>query len=250
MVEELIPTAVDPVAAGRDFWTRYHELRGLQHSELRPDDPLTPDDVVEAQMKKPNPFDLHHYFEISRDGVMLSWFNGETVAPANPEYVTNKHLYWANGYVRPDHRRRGIGTKWLKVIAELMDDHGCTLVGFHTTQDTGHAFIQRLGAEPKLTEIESRLKPPDVNWAPYRRTLIEQQFTGVLPAARGRGIGKWIKAAMLLHVRELYPDAEWVVTGNAHSNAPMLKINRTMGFKAYRTGVEYQMTRDELGARI
>jgi len=90
----------------------------------------------------------------------------------------------------------------------------------------------------------------DVNWAPYRRTLIEQQFTGVLPAARGRGIGKWIKAAMLLHVRELYPDAEWVVTGNAHSNAPMLKINRTMGFKAYRTGVEYQMTRDELGARI
>ena len=346
MVEELIPTAVDPVAAGRDFWTRYHELRRLQHSELRPDDPLTPDDVVEAHMKKPNPFDFHHYFEISRDGVMLSWFNGETVAPANPEYVTNKHLYWANGYVRPDHRRRGIGTKWLKVIAELMDDHGCTLVGFHTTQDTGHAFIQRLGAEPKLTEIESRLKlsevdwsmlerwvdegqrrspqtkleiydgplpeamwpefavqrstllntipfegldvgqiiitpdrirehqeraalagevthdvmtrepdgvisgMTDVNWAPYRRTLIEQQFTGVLPAARGRGIGKWIKAAMLLHVRELYPDAEWVVTGNAHSNAPMLKINRTMGFKAYRTGVEYQMTRDELGARI
>src|SRR5438309_1017355 len=241
MVEELIPTAVDPVAAGRDFWTRYHELRRLQHSELRPDDPLTPDDVVEAQMKKPNPFDFHHYFEISRDGVMLSWFNGETVAPANPEYVTNKHLYWAAGYVRPDHRRRGIGTEGLKVIAELMADHGCTLAGRDTTAAPGHAFREPDGVISGMT---------DVTWAPYRRTLIEQQFTGVLPAARGRGIGKWIKAAMLLHVRELYPDAEWVVTGNAHSNAPMLKINRTMGFKAYRTGVEYQMTRDELGARI
>ena len=90
----------------------------------------------------------------------------------------------------------------------------------------------------------------DVTWAPHRRTLIYQQFTGVLPSARGRGIGKWIKAAMLLHVRELYPDAEWVVTDNAHSNAPMLKINRTMGFKPYRTGVEYQMTREQIGARI
>jgi len=40
------------------------------------------------------------------------------------------------------------------------------------------------------------------------------------------------------------------VTGNAHSNAPMLKINRDLGFKPYRTAVEYQITRDELGAKL
>jgi len=55
---------------------------------------------------------------------------------------------------------------------------------------------------------------------------------------------------MVLHVRELYPDAEWIATGNAGSNAPMLKINRTMGFKAYRTSVDYQISRDELEARL
>jgi len=32
--------------------------------------------------------------------------------------------------------------------------------------------------------------------------------------ARGRGLGKWIKAAMLL-TRELYPDTKWIGTGNA-----------------------------------
>jgi len=90
----------------------------------------------------------------------------------------------------------------------------------------------------------------DITWAPYRGTLIYQMFTGVRPDARGRGLGKWIKAAMVLHIRELYPEVRVIVTENAHSNGPMLKINRTMGFQPYRTAVEYQMTREQLGARL
>ncbi len=90
----------------------------------------------------------------------------------------------------------------------------------------------------------------DTTWAPYRPAIIHQQFTGVRPDARGRGLGKWIKAAMVLHLRDLYPGAEWIVTDNAGSNAPMLKINRTLGFKAYRQGIEYQMTREALEQRL
>ena len=90
----------------------------------------------------------------------------------------------------------------------------------------------------------------DIDWAPYRRTIIHQQLTGVDPKARGRGLGKWIKAAMLLRIRELYPDAQWIATENAGSNAPMLKINRDLGFKQYRIGIEYQLSREQLGARL
>ena len=90
----------------------------------------------------------------------------------------------------------------------------------------------------------------DTMWAPYHRTIVYQQFTGVRPDARGRGLGKWIKAAMLRHLRELYPDLEWMATDNAGSNAPMLKINRAMGFRPYRQGSYYQMTRDELEKRL
>src|SRR5260370_2958321 len=91
MAEELVPAPVDPKTAGRDFWKRYHEFRRIRHSELRPDDPLEPDDVVEAQMKKPNPFDFKFYFEISEDEVMLSFFDGETVTPANPASAPTTH---------------------------------------------------------------------------------------------------------------------------------------------------------------
>jgi GNAT superfamily N-acetyltransferase len=90
----------------------------------------------------------------------------------------------------------------------------------------------------------------DMTWAPFRPTVVEQEFTGVLPSARGRGIGKWIKATMLAHLRELYPDLRWVITGNAASNAPMLAINKRLGFKEYRAGAEYQISRDKLAARV
>jgi GNAT superfamily N-acetyltransferase len=90
----------------------------------------------------------------------------------------------------------------------------------------------------------------DVIWQPYRPTFIYQQLTGVRHDARGRGLGKWIKAAMLDHVHRLYPQAEWVSTGNADSNGPMLAINTRLGFRRYRGGNEYQITRDQLAARI
>jgi mycothiol synthase len=89
----------------------------------------------------------------------------------------------------------------------------------------------------------------DMSYAPYKPNMINQGFTGVRTDARGRGLGKWLKAAMLLHVFEIYPNLEWVVTDNAGSNAPMLAINTRMGFKQYRAGTEYQITRDRLTAR-
>jgi RimJ/RimL family protein N-acetyltransferase len=88
-----------------------------------------------------------------------------------------------------------------------------------------------------------------MTWEPWRPAMIEQQFTGVLPFARGRGLAKWIKAAMLAHIHELYPEVRWVSTGNAGSNAPMLAINKRLGFKEFRVGSEYQISRDKVAAR-
>ncbi|MFI5281700.1 MAG: GNAT family N-acetyltransferase [Candidatus Dormibacterales bacterium] len=87
-------------------------------------------------------------------------------------------------------------------------------------------------------------------WSPHRETIVHQMFTGVLPEARGRGLGKWVKAAMLLHLSQTHPAARWVATDNAGSNAPMLAINKKLGFKEYRTGSDYQITRERLAARL
>src|SRR5260370_4026129 len=126
-------------------------------------------------MKRADAVESHEYFEISRDGVMVSSFHGETVTPANPEYATNKHLYWADAYVRRDQRRKGVGSLWGSVLAREMDKHGCTVVGFSAEHEEGHAFLMWLGAKPKLTEIESRLELAGVDWAMVDRWVHKRQ---------------------------------------------------------------------------
>ena len=346
MVGEVVPVAVDPATAARDFWSRYHAFRSARQKASRPDDPLNTDPDEEALMQRVDPFQFHERFEVSRDGTMLGWFEGTGATPESPEYASSKHLYDGDLYVLPEHRRRRVGAAFLPVVVEMMDRHGATTVGFWAEEESGHAFMKWVGAEPKMRSIESRLKLQEVEWpmierwvaegqkrsprtkleiydgpipkalradyapqlsamlntipfegldhgeivitpevmrefyarlavtrtvqqtvlarepngvisgitdtgwAPHHRTIIYQWFTGVRPDARGRGLGKWIKAAMLLHLRELYPDAQWIATDNAGSNAPMLKINRAIGFKSYREGTAYQITRDDLQKRL
>ncbi|MBN1970770.1 MAG: GNAT family N-acetyltransferase [Candidatus Delongbacteria bacterium] len=63
-------------------------------------------------------------------------------------------------------------------------------------------------------------------------TSIYQELTGVLEEFRKRGIGKWLKAAMTLHLKKYYPEAVYIETGNNNNNHAMLAINNQMGFKA------------------
>jgi GNAT superfamily N-acetyltransferase len=345
MISSLSPVAVEAKTAPRDFWTRYHAYRRIRHAETRPDDPVKPDDLVEKDMEHEEPFDIRYRYEVTRDGQLLSWFVASTAKPGSPGYDSNKHIFWADASVHPDHRRLGIGRTWIPLALELMDRHGCTTLSMGTEEESGHAFLKWMGAEGRFSGAENRLQLSSVDWAvlrrwaedgpkrspatklevydghlpeemwedhcpqfatmlntmpweemdhgdivvtpahladwygrmdvqgmseytmltrepdgvisgitdmqyaPFRPKMIHQGFTGVRTDARGRGLGKWLKAAMLLHVRELYPRLEVVITENAGSNAPMLAINTKMGFKQYRAGTEYQITRSELIAR-
>ena len=341
-----LPVEVDAKSAGPDFWARFHAYRRSRHAETRPDDPITPDHVVEGEMMREDPYELHYRYEISAGDQMLSWFSAGATRPGAPGYDTNKHLLWADLSVRKDHRRQGIGRSWIPLVAAIMDRHSYTTLGLGTEEASGHAFLKWLGAEAKLRGAENRLKLADVDWAmlerwvdegrkrspdtrmevydgrlpesmwddycpqfsamlnlmpfedldhgeivvtppmmaewlarmafgnrsehwmltrepdgiisgitdmmyaPYSPTIVHQGFTGVRPDARGRGLGKWLKAAMALHMRKLYPGAKWFVTENAGSNVPMLAINRAMGFKTYRESSEYQISRNDLASRL
>jgi GNAT superfamily N-acetyltransferase len=86
----------------------------------------------------------------------------------------------------------------------------------------------------------------DVAYMPFEPDRIYQFLTGTRMDCRGRGLAKWLKAAMLLFVRNTYPDVERVITENASSNAGMLAINNRLGFKKHRGGSGYQIERSRL----
>ena len=81
---------------------------------------------------------------------------------------------------------------------------------------------------------------------PDRESMVDQLLTGVQEQYRGRGLGKWLKAEMLLTVKEEFPKAKIITTGNATTNAPMLSINDRLGFKPHKESITAQLTLDTL----
>jgi len=90
-------------------------------------------------------------------------------------------------------------------------------------------------------------------WNPNRPEILRQDMTAVFNQYRNKGLGRWLKAAMLDKVLKERPEVEYVRTGNADSNAAMLKINTELGFLPYMADtlwqVELQQVLDYLQSR-
>ncbi|MHA1984847.1 MAG: GNAT family N-acetyltransferase [Candidatus Hodarchaeales archaeon] len=78
------------------------------------------------------------------------------------------------------------------------------------------------------------------------KIVANQSLTGVKTKYRGKGLGKWLKAAMLLRIRDDFPEVNVIKTGNASSNTPMLSINDRLGFKEYKEEITGQISVENL----
>lgn len=86
----------------------------------------------------------------------------------------------------------------------------------------------------------------DVYYEPEHAHMLYQALTGVQENYRGSGKGKWLKAAMLLRIREEFPAIKTITTGNATSNEPMLAINERLGFKLHKEQSSFQIETKEV----
>jgi GNAT superfamily N-acetyltransferase len=331
-----------PESASSEEWARFHAFRRIRQREYRADEPLAPDEVVEENQRRPSPVEYHFRYHVVEEGKMVAELNMSAPRPESPEYATNHHLIWADGYVLEAHRRGGLGHRMLAPVLRHMDELGATVVSLGAEDEPGNAFLRGLGADPRMVERQSRLDLEQVDWDmverwvregesaspdtrlecypdfvpeeelerytaamtellntmpfegldhgdivvtsevsrywrerlertgsvnptcvvrepdgsisgmtdvvvhPYEPGIVRQAFTGVHPRARGRKLGKWLKAALLLHIRATYPGTRWITTENAGSNDAMLSINHALGFKLHRTATYYQLDREAL----
>ncbi|NJN15624.1 MAG: GNAT family N-acetyltransferase [Oscillochloris sp.] len=90
----------------------------------------------------------------------------------------------------------------------------------------------------------------EIFWTDANPTILNQGATAVHPDFRNLGLGRWLKAAMLDRVLRELPNAEFVRTGNAQSNAPMLAINVALGFKPYEATTIWQIETDTVAAYL
>lgn len=97
-----------------------------------------------------------------------------------------------------------------KADARAADIHTCIAVHRPTGEFAGYTTIQT-----------DRLMPEQA-W---------QWDTGVRPEHRNKGLGRWLKAALIERVLAEHPEIDRIDTDNAGSNEPMLAINVAMGFK-------------------
>lgn len=97
------------------------------------------------------------------------------------------------------------------------------------------------GAYAGFTELFWRASDPET---------MRQGDTGVMPAYRNRGSGRWLKAAMLQKVLTERPQVKTIRTGNAASNAAMLKINHELGFTLHKTMKIWQVERSAVEAYL
>jgi len=114
-----------------------------------------------------------------------------------------------------------------------------------------YAEMDRRGGEHYLVVLnagDALVAVCDASWDQRFPDRVYQALTAVAAPWRGKGLAKAVKAAMLLLLRKRRGEVTTLVTHNAQANAPMLSINRRLGFQVHREECTYQIGQAALAA--
>jgi RimJ/RimL family protein N-acetyltransferase len=72
--------------------------------------------------------------------------------------------------------------------------------------------------------------------------IADQRLTGVKKEWRRKGLAKWLKAKMLLMVKNDHPKVSEIRTECFSANEPMIAINKALGYELYRTDHDFYIS--------
>ena len=132
-----------------------------------------------------------------------------------------------------------------------------------TERESGDQFL--MTADEVRRDMEWRLKnrmhtytyalfDPNSTMIGYTNVMINeadpsdvfQSMTGLDVEYRGRGLSRWLKAAMFFKVGEDFPANETITTDMRGANAPIQKVNAEMGYVLLSSGNEFEISADDL----
>ena len=155
-------------------------------------------------------------------------------------------LQWVDGYP-PEH-----DTQIARLFVGAGEDMPFEDAAFDPGAETAETVRSRLERSKatitRVTSVARHIESGDlVGFSELfvRKSDQDTLFTSLTAVDRdhrGHALGKWLKADAILRGMERWPDATFIQTENAHSNAPMLGINREIGFEVEHTAIFYQAT--------
>jgi len=158
----------NPMDCPEKEWVLYHEYRKIRHQETNPEDPFTPNEISEKNLKM---LMQHPEMEIflftfmdslteKKIGEMLYGIFRET----SPSYEGNKHLMQFDMSLLPEYRRKGIGKKALKMVYDFATEKEKSVLIASSDEADGKGFLKAIGAQTALSGVENRLNLEDVDW--------------------------------------------------------------------------------------
>ena len=243
----------DRMGASQAEYTALNRHTNRMRLERLPDDPPIPlAETIQNLQSIPSFVDLK---------LWAAWnpSQSEIVALGNVVIFRtedNKHLVQFEITVLAEYRLQGLGRQFLGLIADATQKENRRLLMTNTVDRVpgGEAFMKRImeknlfarGSQRWTFFIMDRATGKfggytETIWNPNRPEVMGQGMTGVFPQYRNKGLGRWLKAVMLDKVLKERPQVKYVRTGNADSNAAMLKINTELGFETYMADTLWQV---------
>jgi mycothiol synthase len=157
---------------------------------------------------------MREWASIDPAGYRIEWIIGDT-----PDHLMDNVIEALRAINRMP--REGLDMEDWKFTPEIIRD------GERTMKARGQEgwfvlAIHESGSSAGFTDVSFDRRFPHV---------VQQRGTAVVPEHQGKGIGKWMKARMVEKILAELPEARYIRTENAGSNAPMLAINIKMGFR-------------------